>query len=241
MLTQGRKIIGGLLLLLLAVLLARAAFYAGWIRFNYPSQQTFPIQGIDVSHHQQVIDWAKLKQHNIRFAYIKATEGASFKDSAFTHNWRDAREHGMITGAYHFFTFCKSGRLQAENFIATVPVSARALPPALDLEYGGNCAPSSHQQMMADVRTMISLLEQVYQQKVVIYATREFYDDHLQNELNESPLWIRDIWRQPQLAGARQWTFWQFANRGRLNGVTTFVDLNVFHGSEAQFTALLHP
>lgn len=216
--TQGRKIIWLLLALALFAGLTRIAFYEGWLRFNYPSRQTFPIQGIDVSHHQQSIDWAQLKQQNIQFAFIKATEGESFKDSAFDANWRNARKQGIITGAYHFFTFCKSGIAQA-----------------------GNCMPQSHQQIVAEVRAMTAILETVYQQKVILYATREFYDDHLQNEFSDNPLWIRDIWRQPRLESSRQWVFWQFANRGRLAGIDTFVDLNVFQGSDAQFTALLHP
>ncbi|MBA7931568.1 glycoside hydrolase family 25 protein [Klebsiella sp. RHBSTW-00215] len=241
MFTQGRKIIWLLLALALFAGLTRIAFYEGWLRFNYPSRQTFPIQGIDVSHHQQSIDWAQLKQQNIQFAFIKATEGESFKDSAFDANWRNARKQGIITGAYHFFTFCKSGIAQAGNFIATVPVSPHALPPVLDLEYGGNCMPQSHQQIVAEVRAMTAMLETVYQQKVILYATREFYDDHLQNEFNDNPLWLRDIWRQPRLESSRQWVFWQFANRGRLAGIDAFVDLNVFQGSDEQFTALLHP
>ena len=101
--------------------------------------------------------------------------------------------------------------------------------------------PQSHQQIVAEVRAMTAMLETVYQQKVILYATREFYDDHLQNEFNDNPLWIRDIWRQPRLESSRQWVFWQFANRGRLAGIDAFVDLNVFQGSDEQFTALLHP
>lgn len=241
MFSQGRKIICLLLALALFAGLTRTAFYQGWLRFNYPSYQAFPIQGIDVSHHQQPIDWSRLKQQKIHFAFIKATEGENFKDSAFDSNWRNARTQGIITGAYHFFTFCKSGIAQAQNFIATVPVSPHALPPVLDLEYGGNCAPQEHQKIIAEVRAMTAMLETVYQQKVILYATREFYDDHLQNEFSDNPLWIRDIWHQPRLEGSRQWAFWQFANRGRLDGIDTVVDLNVFQGSDEQFIALLHP
>jgi lysozyme len=31
------------------------------------------------------------------------------------------------------------------------------------------------------------------------------------------------------------WSFWQYANRGRVPGVATFIDLNVYSGSAAQF------
>ena len=51
----------------------------GIVRFNYPDLQTYPIQGVDVSHHQGEIDWAQLKGPAVQFAYIKASEGATFR------------------------------------------------------------------------------------------------------------------------------------------------------------------
>ncbi|HWN69830.1 MAG TPA: hypothetical protein VNM90_19445, partial [Haliangium sp.] len=52
------------------------------------------------------------------------------------------------------------------------------------------------------------------------------------------PIWIRDVWAEPRLPDGARWTFWQFANRGRLPGIDTFVDLNVFAGSRASFAEL---
>nr|HPZ53078.1 lysozyme [Clostridia bacterium] len=36
----------------------------------------------------------------------------------------------------------------------------------------------------------------------------------------------------------REWTFWQYSDRGRLNGydgVERFIDLNVFNGTREEF------
>ncbi|WP_218113799.1 glycoside hydrolase family 25 protein [Superficieibacter electus] len=234
----------GLALLLLFIvcgLLIKTAFYEGWLRLNYPSRTQWPVQGIDISHHQKIINWALVDPKAVRFVFIKATQGSTFRDPAFQQNWQNARARGLVTGAYHFFSLCKSGKEQAQNFIATVPVAANALPPTIDLEYGANCAPQSREQVIAALREMTTMLEQVYQQKVILYATRDFYDDYLQQDFLTHPLWIRDIWRQPSLPYHRQWTFWQYANRGHIPGIDTAVDLNVFQGNSSQFDALLHP
>jgi TIR domain len=37
----------------------------------------------------------------------------------------------------------------------------------------------------------------------------------------------------------RRWTFWQYTERGRVTGVPTLVDRNVFNGSKEQFKQLL--
>ena len=44
------------------------AFHSGWVRMNYPSIESFPTRGIDVSHHQGVIDWLQVRETGISFA-----------------------------------------------------------------------------------------------------------------------------------------------------------------------------
>ena len=127
----------GLALVAGAGLAFAACLYSGhW----HPSDSRFPAQGIDVSHHQGAIDWPLLPAQGVDFAYIKASEGGDHRDRAFAANWSGARRAGIARGAYHFFTLCRPGADQAANFIAAVPAEPDALPPAVDLEYMGNCA-----------------------------------------------------------------------------------------------------
>src|SRR4051812_45438591 len=118
------------------ITLVGLCFFGIWIP-NEPSRQRYPIRGIDVSHHQRDIDWAAVKASGISFAYIKATEGADFKDSKFSENWNNSNAAQIVRGAYHFFTFGTSGESQAANFIAAVSSDANMLPPAIDLEFSG--------------------------------------------------------------------------------------------------------
>src|ERR1700754_3700231 len=107
---------------ILIVAFAAFAYGFGMLRFNNPSLTRYPIQGIDVSHHQGAIDWKTVAvQPNVRFVIMKATEGGDHRDSLFAENWQRAGEAGLVRGAYHFFTFCRPGRDQAQNVLATVP------------------------------------------------------------------------------------------------------------------------
>src|SRR5690349_19309677 len=114
---------------------APASAGRGW----RPSERRYPHQGIDVSHHQGHITWAKLPSQGVDFAYIKATEGSDHVDRRFSRNWHAADRAGVHRGAYHFFGLCSSGEAQAANFVRTVPYDASALAPAVDLEFPGNC------------------------------------------------------------------------------------------------------
>ena len=74
------------------------------------------IKGIDVSHHQNNVEWEKVKKSGISFAFIKATEGAWFKDSKFNTNINQAKKNGIYVGAYHYYKPKINPYLQFENY-----------------------------------------------------------------------------------------------------------------------------
>lgn len=222
----------------IGLLSIRWGFYNGYIRMNYPSFIHFPVQGIDISHYQGNINWQQLDKQRIQFIFIKATEGGDFKDKSFQDYWREANKLNIPIGAYHFFTFCRSGKEQAQHFIREVPIELINLPPAIDLEFEGNCKANRKVDLLAEITNYIKIIETHYQRKVIIYATQNFYQTHLINQFPQNPIWIRDIYKQPNIPN-RQWLFWQYANRGRIKGINGFVDLNVFKGSKADFKQFL--
>lgn len=222
---------------LLAALLAYEAYEFGYVRFNYLSFQEYPVQGLDISHHQGDIDWEALEQEPYQFVYIKATEGGDHKDSRFAENWKQAQAIGLVTGAYHFFTFCKTGEEQAENFIEYVPKTASMLPPAIDLEFAGNCKHRpSREALLTELLEFERLVESFYGKKPIIYSTKRAYRAFLANEtLHGTHIWMRDMLKKPELPDGREWLFWQYASNARVEGFTGVVDLNVFKGSEKDF------
>lgn len=215
-------------------------YLKGYVRFNYPDSSIFPVAGIDISHHQGRVDWKRLGEENIRFVYIKATEGGDFQDPTFKRNWRESGERGLYRGAYHFFTFCRPGREQAANFIRNVPDEPRTLPPVLDFEYVGNCrARPEKEALLKEVNDYIAAIEEAYGKAPVFYVTYETYDDYLKGEIGEYELWVRDVFWSPRLPEGRTWTFWQYADHARIDGIKGPVDLNVFRGSEEEFAGYL--
>jgi len=228
-----------------ALIAAYQAYEHGWVRFNYPSAERYPISGVDVSHHQGAIDWAAVRAEGVAFAYIKATEGGDFVDPRFQASWAGARSAGLAVGAYHFFTFCRDGASQARNFLATVPLTADALPPAVDLELGGNCDRfPDWGRLSREIATFLALVRAAHGREPVLYMTRELYDSYRKgtpDPFRSSPLWIRDVFRSPRWLGSRPWTVWQYASNGRVNGIRGPVDLNVFQGGPEAWAALRTP
>jgi lysozyme len=224
------------LLIALGSFFLLAGSYLGLVqgvwRLNYPARDTYPIRGLDVSHHQGKIGWQRIPTSEYQFVYLKATEGGDFTDSQFQENWSEARAAGFRVGAYHFFTFCRDGRTQANHFLKIVPTSPDSLPPAIDLEFGGNCAQvPSNDQLAAQLGIFVSRIRAHLHREPVLYFTHEFYQHYGTTILvnyPKSPWWVRDVFRSPSWAQSHGWHLWQFANRERVPGIQGPVDVNAF-------------
>lgn len=203
-----------------------------------PDNERYPIRGIDVSHHQGAIDWPKVAGANMRFAFIKATEGADHLDTRFTYNWQASADAGLQRGAYHFFTFCSAGRAQAEHFVRVVPPGQTMLPPAVDVEYSGNCTSRPpNEVILRELGVLLEALTVAYGRKPILYTTNEARVRLLGRAFHDYPLWIRNVYAPPWSLGVTRWTFWQHDDDGELPGVRTPVDLNVFHADAAALAA----
>ena len=212
------------------IIVAPLAVLAFWGLLNtkhwHPSDEAWPVQGIDVSHHQAEIEWGALEAQGVDFAYIKATEGgiSSIRGSRKTGAGGRGRHPPR---AYHFFTLCRSGTEQAANFIANVPADAGALPPVVDLEYMGNC---SERPKIADfakeLKAYLGAVEAHYGQPATLYLTEEFDTAYAVSSTFDRELWLRSLGVEPDY-GARDWTIWEVSNFRQLDGIHGRVDWNV--------------
>jgi lysozyme len=193
------------------------------------------VRGIDVSHHQRRIDWVKLGTEGYDFAFLKATEGGDLRDPLFAANWPAAASAGLARGAYHFFTFCTGGEKQAKNFIAALAPGQEMLPPAVDIEFHGNCArPPDPAAIRAELTIFLERIEAAYGRRPILYATKNSYARIVAGAFLDYPVWARNILHEPRLD--REWSFWQYADRGRVDGVGSLVDLDLFRGTRDEFT-----
>jgi lysozyme len=244
----GREIV---IPLLIMALLAAATFYIrnrffkpGFVHYNefgIDIPTNYKIHGIDVSHHQNDIDWKLVKEMQVKkiaigFAFIKATEGTSINDELFKENMESAREAGMARGAYHFFIASRSGKLQAANFIDAVNLKKGDLPPVLDVEQVNGASVLDLQERVAD---FLNAVEKKYKIKPIIYTNADFYKTFLAGRFDDYPLWVAHYLVKDKPRINRNWIFWQHSEKGHVTGIRTNVDFNVFNGDSSDFKKLL--
>ncbi|WP_345074405.1 glycoside hydrolase family 25 protein [Hymenobacter fastidiosus] len=219
---------------------AYATFTVGHLtgREKTPLLTGYSVHGIDVSSYQGRIDWPVVASHRVRFAFIKATEGITLRDSRFSANWRAARKAGVYRGAYHYFQPNYDGAQQANLFVRTVPRAPGDLPPVLDVE-----APQFHDVavMRRNVATWLRLVERHYGVRPILYSNYSFYKRYLAGHFDQYPLWLAHYEvESPQLARER-WIIWQHSDEAHVPGIRGAVDFNVYQGSFESLLALRIP
>ena len=202
------------------------------------------VPGIDVSYWDAGIDWPKVRATGQRYVFVKATEGDSYADPTFDDNWRGAKPSGLLRGAYHFFRSNVDPKKQATKFIDYVKSMQDdgELPPVLDLETPDG---QTKEKIIARAKTWLDLVEAAFGKKPIIYSGQFFLQDHFSEVGGGPPPWAKDypLWiaqypstygegSQPFLPrGWFKWTFWQYSEKGVVNGINAKVDLNVFNGT----------
>jgi lysozyme len=192
------------------------------------------LRGIDVSHYQGTIDWSRVKTAGIRFAYIKATQGASFVDPLVEKNVYGCAAAGIPFGLYHVF-LANTGAAQLDNWKKTqARMGGGDLPAWLDIEPG-----SVTEETAAEALTM---LQKGFTVADCVYASPSTIQAYLGDpgflKYGLAIAQYTDA-AAPNIHPWPDWTFWQINSTGRVDGVLTQVDTDYFNGDDAALAALI--
>ena len=185
--------------------------------------------GIDVSHHNGTIDWAKVaKDKNIVFVYIKATTGATHVDDCYQTNIKEARKNGLKVGSYHFFTSYSSAHAQFENFKKQAKRSEQDLIPMVDVE--AELGKWTHKQIQDSLLVFMRLCKAYYGAYPMIYGTQRSYNTYCAPRFNNFHLMIANYnGVAPIIIGKGHYSLWQYTEKGKVNGINHPVDKSRFH------------
>ncbi|SCK11847.1 Lyzozyme M1 (1,4-beta-N-acetylmuramidase), GH25 family [Streptomyces sp. WMMB 714] len=210
-----------------------------------PESLAATVEGVDVSGHQGNVNWSSLWGSGVKFAYVKATEGTSYRNPYFTQQYNGSYNIGMIRGAYHFALPNNSSGAAQANYFADHgggwSKDGKTLPGVLDIEYnpyGATCYGLSQSAMVNWIKDFTNTYKSRTGRDAVIYTTTDWWTTCTGNNGgfgNTNPLWIA---RYASAPGAlpNGWgfhTFWQYTSTGPIVG-----DHNSFNGSMDRLKAL---
>ena len=136
------------------------------------------LEGIDVSHWQDAIDWLAVAAAGKTFTYIKASEDIDFVDPNYATNRAGAAAAGLVVGAYHFAqpdATVGDAEAEADHFVDTAQPVTGDLLPVLDLERTGGLSPAA----LTDwVRAYLQRIDDRLGVHAVIYCSPNFWKNN---------------------------------------------------------------
>ena len=239
-----------------AAALILISFWAIWSRqpsaMDWRYVQAFGIQlpmryiihGIDVSRHNDRINWSRVREMEaegvrLKFVFIKATEGATLADKHFEKNWREAQNVAIHRGAYHFYHPTRDPLKQANNFIRHVTLESGDFVPVVDFEVING---QSDETIVNGLRQWLETVENHYRVLPIIYTNGNLYRRYIKGNLDKYPLWIADYsTKHLRSYDADKLYLWQHSQNGWVQGIRGQVDFNVFVMDEERMEEIIVP
>lgn len=200
------------------------------------------VKGIDVSYYQGNIDWTRVKNDGVQYAFIRVSDGLGTIDTKFETYWAQSRANGIVHGAYQFFRPNQDPIAQAELLLDKIgnALADDDLPPVIDIEAAGGLAPA---QVAAKAKQWIDHVEAALGVKPIIYTGFYFWRDQVGAPAYgaQHPLWHAQYTSAacPNISAPwTEWAFWQFTSTGAVDGIAGNVDVNRFDGTMAELMAL---
>jgi lysozyme len=187
--------------------------------------------GIDVSYYQGDITWSRVRRAGVQFAFIRVADGTTILDSQFAANWAGARRAGVLRGAYQFFRPEEDPIEQANVLVRELRARGRGeLPPVIDIEVTSGLPLST---VVARARVWIEHVRSQLGVEPIVYTNYGMFRWGGAEPLAHHLLWLAHYTQQcPSIPPPwSRWTFWQYTENGRVDGIDGAVDLDVFDGS----------
>jgi len=185
--------------------------------------------GLDVSRYQGNVDWSQVAANGATFAYVKATQATSYRNSYFAQQYNGSYAAGLVRGAYHFAVPNNSvGAAQADYFVANGggwSADGRTLPGMLDIEYnpyGSVCFGLTQSQMVSWIASFDTEYAALTGRRPVIYTTTDWWSTCTGNSgaFGREALSIANYSGSPYPLPSSwsAYTFWQYADSGTFPG-----------------------
>lgn len=180
-------------------------------------------QLIDVSEHQGVIDWERVRPH-IDGAILRCGYGSDCEeqdDSQFKRNAGECTRLGIPFGVY-LYSYADSAdkaRSEAAHVLRLIRGYRLSYPVYLDLEQ-----PGTERGAVERARIFGDIIEGAGYW-CGVYANLNWWENYLPG-LDRFTKWVAQYYRECEYGGPHL-DIWQYTSSGKINGISGGADMNV--------------
>lgn len=198
--------------------------------------QTVSIKGIDVSSYQSDIDWKKVADDGVKFAFIRLgyrgyESGELTLDNRFEDNIVGALSNGIRVGVY-FVTQAVSveeAREEAQFVLDAIAPYNVTWPVVLDLESTSGAHPRTEDLLPSQRTNYVIEFCKAVEKKgytTMLYSNIGWFINQLELErLDEYDKWFAQYFNRPFFP--YEFQVWQYTSSGSVAGIKGNVDLNI--------------
>lgn len=203
-------------------------------RVSYPGA----VAGIDVSEHQQQIDWEAVKDDGITFAIIRvgyrgSSVGGLFTDEYFLENLSGAHDAGLEVGVYFYSQAnCEAEAVEEARYVLSLLGGAKLECPVFyDWEEGTPRSARLNGVTMSDVSTFASAFCKTIEAggyEAGVYFNQKYGYGMKLYDLQDYDFWLAEFDDTVSFRFAAQ--YWQYTYQGTVDGIETDVDFDLRFG-----------
>lgn len=197
------------------------------------------ILGIDVSHHQGKIDWQKVANSGKKFVIMKCQYEAQShrKDETFDYNYAESGKYGLSRGVYLYVAGASIADPKADAEALLKNLAGRNLEYGIWLDFEDRTLEAKGKGFIRDLAYLYRDIFSKNGYFVGIYCNKDWYTRLIHEDLKKDfDFWIARYPRndtgvydptsslKPSNSIA---VAWQYSSQGRVDGISTNVDLNV--------------
>ncbi len=205
--------------------------------------------GIDVSHHQKIIDWDAVKAEGMQFAFVRvgyrseAAEGKLGEDKYYRRNLSEANRVGIPVGAYIYSQAInqQEAREEAQFLMQRVRDYKISLPLVIDYESTNGDEVKGRLQVYYNMGLVTkeigtgncwAFCDEIQKSGMytpMVYANKYWLNNYIDGKAlgEQFRIWVaqynsENTYKEP-------WDFWQYSSKGQIAGIEGNVDCNAWY------------
>lgn len=203
--------------------------------YNDPNYTT--ALGVDVSRHQGDIDWQKVADAGIEFAFIRvggrfAESGEFYDDANFVQNITGAQAAGIKVGVYFYSTAVSPEEAveEAEFVLERIRPYSLEYPVVFDweiLSQNSRNANISQETVTESALAFCQRIEQEWYRSMIYVGRESAYQRMNLSWLTDYDLWFAQYNSKNQPDMYYNYRIWQYTDSGSVPGIEGKVDMDL--------------